>query len=294
MNGISCETGDAVFIAACIEPQFAGLYFFLSLRFLIVLSKCRDSATKEKTSWQNPIISSKNVRKNWKRKRKKKKKDSVSWKARWFNPMKPMKPKTTRPLQRKTRKKDHEHQRQERAMAIREHAKDTLSKNQTGFREGQKVALLISTRTEMGYVAVVNGTHKGILYKNEVFQPLKIGQEIDGFIKKIRDDKKLDLSLQKSGYKTIDILSKKIMEKLLQDGFIAVTDKSQPKIIADLFGVSKKIFKKSIGNLYKKRLITLEKDGIRLQDKPTNPVKTAKTRQLKARAFKTRMSKRRF
>ena len=179
-------------------------------------------------------------------------------------------------------------------MAIREHAKDTLSKNQTGFREGQKVALLISTRTEMGYVAVVNGTHKGILYKNEVFQCLKIGQEIDGFIKKIRDDKKLDLSLQKSGYKTIDTLSKKIMEKLLQDGFIAVTDKSQPKIIADLFGVSKKIFKKSIGNLYKKRLITLEKDGIRLQDKPTNPVKTAKTRQLKARAFKTRMSKRRF
>jgi len=155
-------------------------------------------------------------------------------------------------------------------METNEHAKTTLPQKQTGFREGQKVALLISTRTEMGYVAVVNGTHKGILYKNEVFQPLKIGQEIDGFIKKIRDDKKLDLCLQKSGYKTIDALSKKIMDQLQQqDGFIAVTDKSRPKKIADLFGVSKKAFKKSIGNLYKKRLITLEKNGIRLQ-KPEN------------------------
>ncbi len=151
-------------------------------------------------------------------------------------------------------------------MVMREHAKDTLPKKQTGFREGQKVALLISTRTEMGYVAIVNGTHKGILYKNEVFQPLKIGQEIDGFIKKVRDDKKLDLCLQKSGYKTIDALSQKIMDKLQQeDGFLAVTDKSRPKIIADLFGVSKKAFKKTIGNLYKKRRITLEKDGIRLR-----------------------------
>ena len=153
---------------------------------------------------------------------------------------------------------------------MNEHAKATLPQKQPGFREGQKVALLISTRTEMGYVAVVNGTHKGILYKNEVFQPLKIGQEIDGFIKKIRDDKKLDLCLQKSGYKTIDTLSKKIMDQLQQqDGFIAVTDKSRPKKIADLFGVSKKAFKKSIGNLYKRRLITLEKNGIRLQ-KPEN------------------------
>lgn len=199
----------------------------------------------------------------------------------------------TRPLQQKTSKEDYEHRFQERATAMREPAKDTLFKNQTGFREGQKVALLITTRTEMGYVAVVNGTHKGILYKNEVFQSLKIGQEVDGFIKKIRDDQKLDLSLHKSGYKAIDTLSKKIMDKLQQDGFMTVTDKSQPKKIADLFGVSKKAFKKSIGNLYRKRLITLEEDGIRLQDKHTNPTTTVKTKTSKARAFKTRTSKRR-
>ena len=134
-----------------------------------------------------------------------------------------------------------------------------------GFHEGQKVALLISDLTEMGFVAVINGTHKGILYKNEVFQPLKIGQEIDGFIKKVREDKKIDLCLQKAGYKVIDVLSRKIMDKLQQQGgFIAVTDKSKPEVIADLFGVSKKTFKKAVGNLYKKRLITLEKDGIHL------------------------------
>jgi predicted RNA-binding protein (virulence factor B family) len=152
-------------------------------------------------------------------------------------------------------------------MVIIEHKKGRAKEKQTGFYEGQKVALLISARKKMGFIAVINGTHKGVLYENEVFQPLKIGQEIDGFIKKVRDDKKIDLCLQKPGYKAIDAQSRKIMDKLQQQGgFIAVTDKSQPKVIADIFGVSKKTFKKAIGNLYKKRLITLEKNGIRLRE----------------------------
>jgi len=158
-------------------------------------------------------------------------------------------------------------------MVVIEHKKG-LGKKQAGFYEGQKVALLISARTEMGFTAVINGTHKGILYKNEVFQPLKIGQEIEGFIRKVRDDKKIDLRLQRPGYQAIDALSRKIMEKLQQQGgFIAVTDKSRPKVIADLFGTSKKTYKKAIGNLYKKRLITLEKNGIQLLEKKVkNPV----------------------
>ncbi len=161
-------------------------------------------------------------------------------------------------------------------MVIIEHKKGRAKEKQAGFHEGQKVALLISARTEMGFVAVINGTHKGILYKNEVFQPLKIGQEIDGFIKKVRDDKKIDLRLQEPGYKAIDALSRKIMDKLQQQGgFIAVTDKSEPKVIADLFGISKKTFKKAIGNLYKKRLITLEKNGIRLGKKVKNPARSS-------------------
>jgi len=129
------------------------------------------------------------------------------------------------------------------------------------------VTLVISARIETGFVAVINGEHKGLLYKNEIFQPLNIGQEIDGFIKKIRPDNKIDLSLYKSGYRSIDNLSKKILATLQkQGGFMAITDKTRPKIITDLFGVSKKSYKKAIGNLYKKRRITLEKDGIRLQD----------------------------
>ncbi|RKX62997.1 MAG: hypothetical protein DRP37_00105 [Thermodesulfobacteriota bacterium] len=153
-------------------------------------------------------------------------------------------------------------------MTLTEHKNGSAPKKQTEFYEGQKVALLISDQSELGFISVINGTHEGLLYKNEVFQPLKIGQEIDGFIKKVRDDKKIDLCLQKPGYKAINALSRKIMDKLQQrGGFIEVTDKCRPKIIADLFGVSKKTFKKAIGSLYKKRLIILEKDGIRLREK---------------------------
>jgi predicted RNA-binding protein (virulence factor B family) len=150
-------------------------------------------------------------------------------------------------------------------MILTENKKERAPEKQFVFYEGQKVALLISHGTRLGFIAIINGTHRGILYHNEVFEPLKIGQKIHGFIKKVRDDKKIDLCLQKPGYTAIGEASRKIMDTLQQrDGFIAVTDKTQPKVIADIFGVSKKTFKKAIGNLYKKRLITLEKDGIRL------------------------------
>ena len=149
-----------------------------------------------------------------------------------------------------------------------EHKKGRAIKKQADFHEGQKVALLISGRTELGFIAVINGTHKGILYHNEVFQPLKIGQEIDGFIRKVRDDEKIDLRLQEPGYKSIEALSRKILDELQQQGgFISVTDKSRPKVISDLFGTSKKTYKKAVGKLYKKRLITLERNGIRLAGK---------------------------
>jgi predicted RNA-binding protein (virulence factor B family) len=153
-------------------------------------------------------------------------------------------------------------------MVIIEHNKSRTKEMRADFHEGQKVALLISARTEIGFVAIVNGTHKGILYKNEVFQPLKIGQEMDGFIRKVRDDKKIDLRLQKPGYGAIKAQAQKIMDNLKQEGgFIPLTDKSRPNLIAEHFGISKKTFKKAIGNLYKKRLITLEKNGIRLLGK---------------------------
>ena len=147
------------------------------------------------------------------------------------------------------------------------HKKSKARKEPINLREGQRVALVITARSEMGFAADINGTHKGILYRNEVFRPVTVGMEIDGFIKKVRDDQRIDLTLQEPGRRAVDDLSQKILDLLKQsEGSIAVNDKSRPKVIADLFGVSKKAFKRSIGALYKRRMITLEKEGIRLRE----------------------------
>ena len=133
------------------------------------------------------------------------------------------------------------------------------------FHEGQSVELVIGDLTELGYKALINDSREGVLYKNEVFQTLRKGQRITGFIKKVRDDGKIDLCLQRPGHEKVDEVSEKIVDKLkAQGGFISVTDKSAPEIIYGLFGVSKKTFKKAIGALYKKRLILIESNGIRL------------------------------
>ena len=145
---------------------------------------------------------------------------------------------------------------------------DTFLDNQpVPFQAGQEVELFICERTEIGYKAIINSTHWGVLYKNEVFQTLKKGQQLKGFIKKIRVDKKIDLCLHKPGYEKVDDVAKKIIDSLKeQGGFIPVTDKSRQDIIYGLFGVSKKTYKKAIGALYRKRLITLEDNGIKLSE----------------------------
>ena len=138
-------------------------------------------------------------------------------------------------------------------------------KQPTGFQEGQSVELVIGDLTEIGYKALINNSREGMLYRNEVFQTLRKGQRITGFIKKMRDDGKIDLCLQKPGYEKVDEVSEKIVDTLkARGGVISVTDKSAPEIIYGLFGVSKKTFKKAIGALYKKRLILIESNGIRL------------------------------
>ena len=136
------------------------------------------------------------------------------------------------------------------------------------FHAGQEVELLICNQTDIGYKAIINGTHWGVLYSNEVFQPLKSGQKTKGYIKKVRDDNKIDLSLHKPGYERVDDITDTILNVLKeQGGFISVTDKSSPETINKLFGVSKKTYKKAIGAIYRKRLITMESDGIRLISK---------------------------
>ena len=140
-----------------------------------------------------------------------------------------------------------------------------LDNDPGNFHAGQEVELLICNQTDIGYKAIINGTHWGVLYSNEVFQPLKSGQKTTGYIKKVRDDNKIDLSLHKPGYERVDDITDTILNVLKeQGGFISVTDKSSPETIHKLFGVSKKTYKKAIGAIYRKRLITIENDGIRL------------------------------
>ena len=141
-------------------------------------------------------------------------------------------------------------------------------KEQAEFQEGQSVELLIGDRTDIGYRAVINNSREGLLYKTEVFQTLRKGQHIAGFIKKVRDDGKVDLCLQRPGAEKVDDVAEKIIDKLkAQGGSIALDDKSPPEVIYRLFGASKKTFKKAIGSLYKKRRILIESSGIRLAKK---------------------------
>jgi len=136
------------------------------------------------------------------------------------------------------------------------------------YEAGEPVDLLICDKTDLGYKVIVNNAHWGMVYENEVFQRLKIGQTLKGYIKLIREDLKIDVSLQPSGYQKVDPISQTILKAIKESGgSITVTDKSPPEEIYALFGVSKKTFKKAIGTLYKKRLITVDPRGIRLNRK---------------------------
>jgi len=130
---------------------------------------------------------------------------------------------------------------------------------------GDEVDLLIVEETDLGFKAIVNEEHWGMLYKNQTYRQLHSGQKISGYVNKVREDEKIDLLLEKPGYEKVDAISEKILNELKENrGFMAVSDKSSPEMIKAMFGISKKNFKKAIGGLYRKRLITFESDGIRL------------------------------
>ncbi len=127
---------------------------------------------------------------------------------------------------------------------------------------------MIYGRTELGYKAVIDNSHGGILYKNEVFRELRPGDRVKGYVRKIRDDGKIDLRLGKPGPEGVDELAGRILDALrANDGFLEVTDKSPAEFVGRLFGVSKNAFKTAVGRLYKKRLVTLDDFGITLVDR---------------------------
>ena len=142
--------------------------------------------------------------------------------------------------------------------------KVVLEDDEHDFYPQQSVHLIIANSTDLGFKAIVDHSHWGLLYRDEVDQRLSFGQSIRGFIKHIRDDGKIDLSLKSS--QQIRDSHSQIVHDYLRDhnGFAPVHDKSSPAQISDLLGMSKKQFKKAIGGLYKQKVITIEADGIRL------------------------------
>ena len=133
------------------------------------------------------------------------------------------------------------------------------------YKFNQEVDLLVADDTEIGYKVIVNNLHWGMVYHNQVFQRLEKGEHLKGYVKEIREDDKLDISLAPLGYQKVDGIAQTILQALqMQNGFLPVHDKSDPEVIYSLFRCSKKAFKQAIGALYRQHRIALEPDGIRL------------------------------
>ena len=133
------------------------------------------------------------------------------------------------------------------------------------YDQNQEVDLLVADETEIGYKVIINHLHWGLIYHNEVFRSLAKGEKLKGYIKEVREDDKIDVSLFPLGYEKVDGIAQLIYQTLQQNGgYLPVHDKSDADEIYSLFACSKKSFKKAIGTLYKQQLIVLEQAGIRL------------------------------
>lgn len=133
------------------------------------------------------------------------------------------------------------------------------------YEHNQEVDLLVADETEIGYKVIINHLHWGLIYHNEVFRPLTKGENLKGYIKEVREDEKIDVSLFPLGYEKVDGIAQQIFRTLQQNGgFLSVHDKSDADEIYSLFACSKKSFKKAIGALYKQQLILLDDKGIRI------------------------------
>lgn len=133
---------------------------------------------------------------------------------------------------------------------------------------GDKVNLIVGRKTNLGFTVLVNEEFEGMLYLNELYQKIAEGDQLEGYVKKIRDDGKIDVSLQPLGFKkTIITNETKILEALaIENGFLPLHDKSTPETIKFSLGMSKKAFKSAIGVLYKQRKIVILPNGIQLKN----------------------------
>ena len=142
---------------------------------------------------------------------------------------------------------------------------EDLQEGEMNLKEGDKVSLVIETETGLGYTVLINEEFDGLLFRSEVFQALEENMEVIGYVKNIREDGKIDVSLRPQGFRNvIDSDVDKVLTRLKdsKEGFILITDKSSPDSIRFHMKMSKKAFKKAVGNLYKQKLIVIEEDRI--------------------------------
>lgn len=133
------------------------------------------------------------------------------------------------------------------------------------YQVGDLVELIVIRETQLGFVVLIDDAEEGLLFKSDVFEPLEKGQEVKGYIKTIREDGKIDVSLRPQGFRNaIDVDCDKILQRLKVDKQLFLTDKSSPEEIKSTLQMSKKAFKKAIGFLYKRKVILLQKDHIAL------------------------------
>lgn len=143
-----------------------------------------------------------------------------------------------------------------------------LSKDRPPYEAGEQVNILIWQKTELGFKAIVENKYAALLYDSEIFQPLHTGMQLKAFVKQVREDGKIDLILQKAGPRKVDDFAETLLKYIREhNGFTSFNDKSDAEEIYQTFGVSKKTFKKAVGELYKMRLIILQPDGIFLNIK---------------------------
>ncbi|MCH7403200.1 S1 RNA-binding domain-containing protein [Belliella kenyensis] len=141
---------------------------------------------------------------------------------------------------------------------------DFLEEDTRGFEEGQEVEALVFAQSDLGYKALIEQAFEGLIYRNEVFESIELGQKVRAFVKKKREDGKIDLSLTPSGREKYEEGAEKILALLKVKKFLPLHDKSSPESIKELLGMSKKHFKQSIGQLYSAKLINIRQDGIEL------------------------------
>ncbi len=140
-----------------------------------------------------------------------------------------------------------------------------IIREEIDVQEGDIVDLLIYSETDLGFNAIVNNLYTGLIYKNEIFEAIRVGDKMQGFVKRVREDEKIDLSLQKSGFELVDDVKWRILKLMKEEkGFLALNDNSTPEEIKAKLSISKKAFKKAIGALYRERLVKLTDKGVEL------------------------------